>query len=124
MESLFPNTDITMIELEIMKTLGWRLSPDTHVHWTNLLMSSWDVYVEGMEQKYKDCTFLAKNQISFNRSREFFEISDCINLHHKSGGWDKEDWSKNLFYILARKHAEGISFPLSAKVICFLYRLL
>lgn len=72
-----------------MKTLDFRLNPDTHIHWAKLLMSSWDIYRENGNPKYKTCIFMSKNQIAFTLSREFFELSDGINLHDKSGKWDK-----------------------------------
>lgn len=41
---LFGKAEILNYEFEIMKTLEYKLNPDTYIYWGKLLMSSWDSY--------------------------------------------------------------------------------
>ena len=108
--TLFEDGDINLFELDICNTLNFNLNPDTHIYWANLMMTSWDDYVQENLQECSMCRYFSSSQFSFTLNREVYDILDSVTLHIDSVIFERDDLVANLLFVTTRKNVEGKAY--------------
>lgn len=118
-DSAYSTTDITSMEMKILKVLKWLLTPPTLNTWANWYMNQWDLYVEHSEyaknhllvhsNKIELMQFKQSNQISYAKFREMMQIIDCVVLDIQTLQYKPRALIASVMYMLLGKYFKQFS---------------
>lgn len=76
----FTHEEIREMEIHMLKTIQFYLTPNTAMFWANAYLHQWDK----VTQEQTQLQFRRNNQKSYHFYREFCQILDCCYLDHRS----------------------------------------
>lgn len=103
-------SEIEAVELDIMKVLGWHLTPPTTFFWVNLYATQWDEFSKDSE--FGELKFKEPSGDSYRRYRQLMQIVDSFSMEVEHLQYNQRILAGSAIYIVLSMWQYSIEYIL------------